>query len=1389
LSVLLAYLFSMLITGLIAYISAFTFDIPTSDTKGLSLSVYASILVFFLVFYSYSRLNHFTKIHNENFVYYQPLVNAFRTFFQFLKKRIYEVVVFGSLFSLIIISTYYLYGGTTIGDQWFHQGRALLFISGSFKEAALSNADSYYLPFQSALLASLSTLSGMPVVNSYVSIAFINIFQIFAFYYLFINWVPAKKRKAALLACALYTISGGFGWIYLLNATVTNPIISPHSSLETLRGMGPVDIVSSSNFVMTTAPQFTTGLTYIGLPAGFVLLGMIGSRFSTRPTYTVIVTAIAVLGMVTHDEFYIFIIIASLLPIIFRLQHSNYLYIGLSIAFLIVYIMNITGPIRFYTSNEILGFPLLLLSLLFVLLTWTVYLSVAFRIKIPTAIFVFLSKAKKIRTNNLKLKLLTKISIVSIIAYVYLLSFIVLGHLPTETITDQTRENTIPWYLFYMRMGTIGLAGMAFILSYLFRKFEKKLFVFGVLIVVAFITGPYYDEHRFTKYIMVGMIGFASVMIYDILTRGFNNNKKPLVNSLLVGLVITTSAMSILAYIGYNSLIFQTGDYIDTLARRHFPPMSQIHFFEILRDKIDIDSKKYNVISFLSQYNRLLDGLMPKIPAFSGLPNDKLRQNPLTLNATTLDSLYHSLDYTDTRYIIIPKESITKTSISEPVRFVLEHFNHIYEDDNYILIEVPFLAPPIPSSRAEVGLIYNEPEDLVPLDISSTVLLPFDNKTFDLDNREISVTPQKNSLNQVLKLLGTKIDRGITVWSKNLPSEKRVNFIETSFQIMSGDENKSNDVRVEWIEADNQNYYAKLSNDGLELYQKSNDNQSKKILLKNTEVERKNEVRYTLTIRSTDDSIKIYLNHVLKIQFLKKGDNSAEAISKIGLTTYYNDVIFISTKIGTVADYYKINEGSKYYDYYYPLTILASSNSRYDIFSNNDTSVFSKKAIVLPDTLIHDNATLSRYIDYAREGGTLIIVNSQNNLSTDLEDLFSLKSSISKQEAFTKIVMDNNQENLLNVSGLVNRVNIQSLPNSYVIASYHNNKNESIAPFIIQENFTNGGNIILLNSRGYFNSISNSSSQYFNTLAKVAELLPIDIESYTTTQNTWMPPNAFVGKLQVSGKVTLNSSALLLPDEGSDAFPINTSRIKIFNGRNNVPVLYSNASINEIRFTGDYDLKINFTGKSELPGDMSYRDYIGMQVPSGFNMSVQLAPKSSGQIELVNQDSTSTDPINLGNISKIEFYKMKPSTSLNSLSVLVKKPEIKFNGHVYIKKAYLERYGFISELGRLNTGIPLDLKGDLAASFAYVDNFDQPFRNATKTQYITYLDWITMNGSITQDKVNPRLPGDIYFKAKEQIPLVEILSSPVNGIAIIGCFIVAFVVAIKLTRKQYASTA
>ena len=278
---------------------------------------------------------------------------------------------------------------------------------------------------------------------------------------------------------------------------------------------------------------------------------------------------------------------------------------------------------------------------------------------------------------------------ISVAALAYVSSFIILAPLSLHDVNDEALRGGVSWYQYPMKLGLMGLLGVAFILSYLFKRFEKEVFVFGIIIVIALLTSPYYDQHRFSKYIMIGMVGFASLLMYRILY--FKYKYRPFVNPILITAVIITASLSTLVFVGYNSLAFQNHEYAHDLGRRNFPTESEFKLMDAIRTNDDMDPKRYNVISTPNEYNFYKGTLLTKLSTFAGVPTDKLLQGRFVLNVSNLDSLYRLLDYTNTRFIIIPKDSIMQqeTKLSESARFVLDTFPHYYEDEKYVVLDVP----------------------------------------------------------------------------------------------------------------------------------------------------------------------------------------------------------------------------------------------------------------------------------------------------------------------------------------------------------------------------------------------------------------------------------------------------------------------------------------------------------------------------------------------------------------------------------------------------------------------------------------------------------------------------------------------------------------------------
>jgi hypothetical protein len=175
LKTLLAYILSILITGLTGY-AAVSVGFGLSDVRGLFIVENLTILIFLII--KLSLTDNLRKSKTRYFLTILSLkkhtfVLVGQIIWKFLKENNPEFIVFASLIALTVLSTYYLYSGAIIGDQWYHHGRMLAFMSGEFRGISIAGADDKaFSPFPSAMLASFISVSGIPSVNAFASISF-----------------------------------------------------------------------------------------------------------------------------------------------------------------------------------------------------------------------------------------------------------------------------------------------------------------------------------------------------------------------------------------------------------------------------------------------------------------------------------------------------------------------------------------------------------------------------------------------------------------------------------------------------------------------------------------------------------------------------------------------------------------------------------------------------------------------------------------------------------------------------------------------------------------------------------------------------------------------------------------------------------------------------------------------------------------------------------------------------------------------------------------------------------------------------------------------------------------------------------------------------------------
>jgi MFS family permease len=722
---LLAYVLSIFITGITTYVTA-SLGADFSTTSNIVLLIYALVFVSFIALVFLARRDKSRKKgvkHLDGLLLplsFSITKRLYKKWINSISKSSSELIVFVSFFALVVLSTYFLYGGVIIGDQWFHHGRALSFASSTFNVASLSDEYRKDPPFFPAFLAGFFDMSGIPSVNAYAAIDFLNIVPVFAFYYFFSKWVPVNRRRAALLASVLFMLSSGFGWVYLLYLADANHATSEQASLDAFNDarIKSFDIFQPSSFVAVDHPGISSPLIVVSLPAGFVLLGLIAQKAGQKESkikrlnYLVIVTIVSLVGALSHPEFYLFVFTASILALIFKLPRRNTIFVGFIISMALIALIDLL-PGQYFSAIKIVGIPLTYLSLAFTLMI--LVLSI-FATRV-SSILIFRKTKRPLYRGRLAFPL--SIALASILAYFYAFTFLVWGDLSLQDVrlqTASTGQQEVPWYLYPMKLGTCGLLGLALLVSYLFKRFEKEIFVFVIISIVALFTGTYYDEHRFSKYIMVGLVGLAAILVYDIIATVFLIRKgtaKPstrlpmILVSIVISLTIISASMSAILYTGYSALAMDNHyrPFDRDLPKRYFPSPSEISLLKFVYSDLSKGGKNYNVVVSPEGYDIRQQGFTGKLEAFAGIPTNRLLQGRPVLEASTLERFYQLLNSTNTKYIVLPKEDIisgrnytnaisstsrsTDKDLIEPARFALANFKKVYEDNDYVVLSVP----------------------------------------------------------------------------------------------------------------------------------------------------------------------------------------------------------------------------------------------------------------------------------------------------------------------------------------------------------------------------------------------------------------------------------------------------------------------------------------------------------------------------------------------------------------------------------------------------------------------------------------------------------------------------------------------------------------------------
>ena len=915
------------------------------------------------------------------------------------------------------------------------------------------------------------------------------------------------------------------------------------------------------------------------------------------------------------------------------------------------------------------------------------------------------------------------------------------------------------WYLFF---------------SYVFKKFERQVFAFGILSIVALFAGPYYDEQRFNKYLMAGMIGFASLFIFKLLL--FVANKKPVFNGIIISSLVIFASVSSLLYVGYNALVMEVGDDTYALGRRNFPSEQELNTLDLMKSKILAGSSNFNIASFPAEYNFQEGGIMTKLHAFSGMPILKIPQTHYMLNASTLESFFYLLDKSNTKYIIIPTNSIKQLTVADSARFAFNNFQRIYDDNNYVILSVPKLKGPSSSTESKVGIVYKN-EITIPAVLDKKKLL-FSNNSFSLSKKDTKLFQvHKENKSESATLSGYKNGGGKTIWSENLPSPG-INYIESAFMILGENKTGQDTAGLKWLEGKN-TYIVSLSNRGLELKRQLSNDSRTLLLAQNTEIKKNDWVWYSLKIVNFENSINIYLDDLLKIKVPRISSEKASDISKVALHSVRNIVKFGPFGVAKIDNSADLLDRKTKFDNSYPISSLALSGSRYSTFAEDDYSVLSKNIIVLPfDPENWSDATFNNYLNYVRSGGTLVVSNSDGRMVGQFAKLLSIKFKSNNTDKFDDIIKGNEQNAFLNIPGSTRDIEVKPSFDTNVIAYYSNHENKSMVPFAIERLFTNSGRIIYINSQGYFEAVYNNPKKYFSSLSHFSDVFDSKSANESESlvaQNLTTPIKRFIGNVEMSGKISINSPAFSIINV-SNSHNVEVGDAHVIDKHGKLKNYFENLSMLNMVLSGRYEVSIDSLGEIVLPGTLTQRDYVQMSLPNGFNMTVRLLDNKSSHAKIFTDNNTSMDSIEINGESKVVLNTVESKSPLQFVPIVVKNPLIVADGNTKF-----ENGNFYGDMRY----IPLSVSGHVEAKFDFIDDLEVARSSGTKTQYLSYLGSLTLDGKINQSSQLFKMPGSISADSKKRgldVPLNSILSSPSNIALVIAISIGTAVLTLSISR-------
>ena len=1222
------------------------------------------------------------------------------SFYNFIILSFVVAFVFTGAFS--IAEAYYPLRG---GDQWIHCGFATKFFEGRFTQS--DSARLYWFHF---FLASHFVLSGLPPINAFLSLIFLNAILPYLSFYLMTTAFFDPSRSKVPAVATVFSLFSGFGWIYALYYRLVNPTATLNWILNR------ATYASYDVYYALFFPVIIDNQTMFGAPAILLLIYVCLGRKIPQFRSILFTIILVFTGFLTHViEVTIFIYFFSFYSTLCLLrrklnEHHEKMLLSCSLGMFLSILMDITSPIRYLTNT-----PKFIPVILFNILT-------------PFFIF-FLSKMQdknllnKIRLTASYRNLLSKwlslansrwrILCTLILIYLYAFCFIVQQFSPNFVeIWRLTGVEAVPFYYFPVRLGIIGLFTLLFIIYRLLggqredRLIPMLVLLFSstlMILVNGWLITLGYDEVTIMQYVW-----FSGCIISSYIFIKFLSKIKASNLSLFTKRLLTIFSISLIMINGVPSTIQKIQTYSETQQTLSsvFSDEQQVDVLNYIRRNLKPNESVLTITYYHSEELLKLFGVSSGNIIFG------LGRGLAYFQPQRPETVLYALAKSNVKYIFMRQQDFDQMNYYHSysdglLAKLLNYLPVILSSSNITVYEVPPLSPPSDSGISLVIPRYGKIRTL------------FYN---DFEKYENGTPP-----NGWISGPGWVVQRGVLrsgegeAYLLNFQVKDFVFSFKLKIKSFGSKPYFCPIILLGW--QDNNHYYRlDFRRDGIILFYKTPQGL---IFVSAHSLSFTTEDWYNVRILKEGNKIKVYVNEELVLSSI--------------VPCYSGTIKFIAPRSTFYIDDIVIDEYLSQLNYELPLLMIALSQIQYSLCLSDDPFLLNSSAILL----IYDisGERYLKYLEWVRQGGHLIVMNTLGEYG--FANLFGIK-------------MMNEFQNVNGIKGKEEYVSIPSISvkrcyfNSNlaeIIANYTQNSH-LFSPFALKMDYGNG-DIVYLNIKPYFSALNQSIGDKKRTLFSRMGIL-IDVLKLPFLRNipfSFHPikyHNFARGKISLIGQITIKTKSILFDSTRLIALDLEKANISAINNLTQEKCYFINVTLENLKFEGPIDFTIFSENVKIFTEPRMLGEYAKIKVDNGTLLTINVPTKCVVSMTLMHNDQKEEIIVNEGT-----FYMILPETDL-----LLKQP----NFVVYGKTSF-DQVLIHDQFPKFN------VKYDLAT--ITINGITQ-FKIAYSDKDIALLSNLYLKGEImrNQECINPlSTANDRTFRIVEQkinIPWFKIFFSNEN---------------------------